>query len=377
MQIQCATAGDAAEWAYREARPYHGLHLRKCAGLLATGANSALTIAGAVSRNLGCIGWQTRSSSTVRQPQTFPTQAVQRLVSARDGVRIAVADSGPMDADHTIVLLHGLCLSRQSWSTPAYLLSESLSDGVRIISYDHRGHGRSQRAPTATYHVDQLADDLADILEELRIDSPLTLAGHSLGGMTALTYSARPARLQPVQPHGLVLVATAAGQLVERGMGRLLATPAPRLLGALAARAPAAAVEHSLRPMAWTACELLVRCRGCGSAEREALCGMCAAALASTALSTAAGFLPQLRRFDQTGALSAIRARTTVLSGGADLLTPVAHARQLVAGIRGAAHHHYPHAGHMMLQDVPRAVADAIADVVHMTLSPRGGPVSA
>ena len=276
---------------------------------------------------------------------------VHRLVCTRDGVQIAVHDSGCTDVDHTIVLLHGLCLSSQSWSGPARLLSASLGDGVRIISYDHRGHGRSGRAPMSTYHVDQLADDLADVLEGLGVKTPLTLAGHSLGGMTALTYCARPTHLQPVQPHGLVLVATAAGQLAERGMGRLLATPAPALLAALVAHAPTTAVEHAVRALARPACELLARCGRCGSAEHEALCSMCAAALTSTALSTAAGFLPRLRRHDQTNTLAAVRARTTVLSGGADLLTPVAHAQQLVAGIHGAAHRHYPRAGHMLLHE--------------------------
>ncbi|EUA17273.1 putative alpha/beta hydrolase [Mycobacterium xenopi 3993] len=43
--------------------------------------------------------------------------------------------------------------------------------------------------------------------------------GHSLGGMTALAYLGRPACDRPVEPKGLVLVATAAGRLAERGWG--------------------------------------------------------------------------------------------------------------------------------------------------------------
>ena len=285
---------------------------------------------------------------------------VHRQLYTRDGVQIAVRDRGSSDVDHTIVLLHGLCLSSHSWSRPARLLSAALGDGVRIISYDHRGHGRSARAPMSTYHVDQLADDLADVLGGLGVQAPLTLAGHSLGGMTALTYCARPARLQPVQPQGLVLVATAAGQLAQRGMGRLLATPAPSLLAALVAHAPAAAAERAARVLARPACELLARCGNCGWAERESLSTLCAAALSSAALSTAAGFLPHLRRYDQTEVLSMVRARTTVVSGGTDLLTPAGHAQQLAAGIDGAAHRHYPRAGHMLLDEAPREIANAI-----------------
>ena len=105
-------------------------------------------------------------------------RTVHRQVCTRDGVQIAVRDGGSSDVDHTIVLLHGLCLYRQSWSGPARLLSVALGDAVRILSYDHRGHGRPARAPMSTYHVDQLADDLADVLAELHRHCPR--AGHML-----------------------------------------------------------------------------------------------------------------------------------------------------------------------------------------------------
>ena len=81
-----------------------------------------------------------------------------------------------------------------------------------------------------TYRIDQLADDLAQVLIALDVTGPLTLVGHSLGGMTALAYLGRPAAQRRVEPHGLVLVATAAGKLAERGLARLLATPAPAAL---------------------------------------------------------------------------------------------------------------------------------------------------
>jgi pimeloyl-ACP methyl ester carboxylesterase len=301
------------------------------------------------------------------------TLDVQRVVLTRDGVRVAVRDSGPADADRTVVLLHGLCQSGQSWAGPA----AHLGDDVRIIRYDHRGHGDSSRAPMSTYHVEQLADDLADVLTVLRVRGEVTLAGHSLGGMTALTYCARPADLRPVQPRGLVLVATAAGRLATRGIGRLLSSPAPGLLAALVAHTPAAAAEQALRAFVGPLSDLVARCGGCGTAEREALCAMCADALASTAVSTAAGFLLALRRYDQTGVLGAIRARTTVLSGGADLLTPQAHAEELVAGIAGATHRHYPRAGHMLLHQAPREVADAITEMVWATRAPHAAAVTA
>jgi hypothetical protein len=37
-------------------------------------------------------------------------------VTTRDGVRLAVRDCGSPDAYHTVVFLHGFCLSQASWA---------------------------------------------------------------------------------------------------------------------------------------------------------------------------------------------------------------------------------------------------------------------
>lgn len=334
------------------------------------GRNCELALGGP-RQQVGVVAAEPAGELTVSSPG-----AAHRVVCTRDGVQIAAYDSGPPDAARTIVLLHGLCLSSQSWSAIVDLLSAGLGESVRIICYDHRGHGRSGQAAAASYNVDQLADDLGDVITGLGVSGSLTLAGHSLGGIVALTYCARARRRQPVRPDGLVLVATAAGQLAQRGLGRLLATPAPDLLAWLVGHAPAAAVDHGVRVVARPACELLARWGGIDAAQRQVLGQMCANALTSTALSTAAGFLSQLRSFDQTSALGQIRACTVVLSGGVDFVTPLGHAEQLVAGIQGAQHRHFPRAGHMLLQQAPREVADAITAAAHAP-GPAGAAVTA
>ncbi len=150
----------------------------------------------------------------------------ERTVTVRDGVRLSVRDQGPIDAEATVVLLHGLCLEQGSWASQIRHLTRRWGARIRIISYDHRGHGSSDTAPTNTYVIEQLAADLADVLAALDVTGPLTLVGHSMGGMVALAYLGRPPADRPVEPHGVVLVATAAGRLAERGVARLLASPA-------------------------------------------------------------------------------------------------------------------------------------------------------
>jgi pimeloyl-ACP methyl ester carboxylesterase len=289
---------------------------------------------------------------------TASTAYTERTVTVRDGVRLAVQDRGPIDAEATVVLLHGLCLEQGSWTGQIHHLTRRWGARIRIISYDHRGHGDSDTAPTSTYVIEQLTADLADVLEALDVTGSLTLVGHSMGGMVALTYLGRPPADRPVQPHGVVLVATAAGRLAERGVARLLASPASDMLCKLATRAPQRAVRLLTKPVR-AALALQV-----GDQSRATLAALFDTAMAAASLTTAVGFLPSLRSYDQYATLATIRAHATILSGGADVLTPPSHARDLAAAIPGATHVHLPMAGHMLPHEAPHAVTDAISNTV-------------
>lgn len=281
-----------------------------------------------------------------------------RTVTVRDGVRLAVRDQGPVDAEATVVLLHGLCLEQGSWAGQIRQLTRRWGARIRIISYDHRGHGRSDSAPTSTYVVEKLAADLADVLSALDVTGPLTLVGHSMGGMVALAYLGQPAADRPVEPHGVVLVATAAGRLAERGVARLLASPATDVLCKLATRAPQRAVRLLTKPVC-AAMALQV-----GDHARATLATLFDTAMAAASLTTAVGFLPSLRSYDQYATLASIRARTTIISGGVDLLTPPSHSRDMAAAIPGATHVHIPTAGHMLPHEAAHEVTDAISGTI-------------
>jgi pimeloyl-ACP methyl ester carboxylesterase len=281
-----------------------------------------------------------------------------RLVRTSDGVRLAVCDTGPRNAEHTVVLLHGLCLNQRSWERQINHLQRRYGRSVRVISYDHRGHGRSAAAPISTYRIDQLADDLAQVLTALDVTGPLTLVGHSMGGMTALAYLGRPAAERPVEPDGLVLVATAAGKLATRGLARLLATPAPAALVGLIAHTP----EYPLRALVGPLCATLRRWHGHGHSAR--LAATVVTALTTTPMATAVGFLPSLRDYNQYATLSSVHARTVVISGGLDPLTPPSLAAELTACIGGADHVRVPYAGHMLPQEAPHVINDAIRQTI-------------
>lgn len=275
-------------------------------------------------------------------------------VHTRDGVRLAVRDDHPDGALHTVVLLHGMCQTREVWARQRGYLRRRFGATVRLISPDHRGHGRSGSAPIGTYTVEQLGADLEDIVTALGVRGPVTVVTHSMGGFAALAYLARSPR--GVEISGLVLVATAAGRLSERGLGRLLGLPAVTTLLSMVEHAPA----FALKSLAGPVCSAVGRFCGYGQQQSVTLAAVAAEAMTTTPIRTIVGFLAALSRHDQYAALATITARTVVVSGSEDVLTPVAHALDLVAGIAGAKHVHVEGAGHMLPQEVPGVVNDAI-----------------
>ena len=112
-----------------------------------------------------------------------------------NGVRIYYEVAG---AGHPVVLLHGHGLDSRLWrgQTPA------LSGSYTVVTYDLRGHGRSQ-APAAGYSRAHYAEELHQLILHLGLTKP-SLVGHSMGGGIALEY----ALLHPERVSTLTLVDT-------------------------------------------------------------------------------------------------------------------------------------------------------------------------
>ena len=85
-----------------------------------------------------------------------------------------------------VVLIHGWPLSGASWSEQVPVLAAA---GYRVISYDRRGFGRSDK-PLTGYTYDTLAEDLHALLTETGVDD-VTLVGFSMGGGEVARYFTR------------------------------------------------------------------------------------------------------------------------------------------------------------------------------------------
>jgi 3-oxoadipate enol-lactonase len=108
-------------------------------------------------------------------------------VTVDNGTTIAYEKAGN---GQPIVLLHGYCGSHHYWDEVIPLLTPY----GRVITLDLRGHGASS-ASDGVYSMEQLAEDLAQLLDKLKLPK-VSLFGHSLGGYIALAFAERyPERL--------------------------------------------------------------------------------------------------------------------------------------------------------------------------------------
>lgn len=96
-------------------------------------------------------------------------------------VRVHVEDTG--GAGRPVVLIHGWPLSAESWREQIPVLAAA---GYRVVAYDRRGFGRSDK-PMRGYAYDDLADDLDGVLSALDLND-VTLVGFSMGGGEVARY---------------------------------------------------------------------------------------------------------------------------------------------------------------------------------------------
>ncbi len=102
-----------------------------------------------------------------------------------NGVRIYFEDSG--GDGMPILLAHGYGASTGMWDGQV----EAFSDRYRLITWDMRGHGRTE-CPEDLRHFSQdaTADDMRGILDHLGLDKAV-IGGHSLGGFITLAFNVR------------------------------------------------------------------------------------------------------------------------------------------------------------------------------------------
>ena len=213
----------------------------------------------------------------------------------------------------TVVLLHGFPFNRTLWSGQAAALAAT----HRVVTPDLRGHGETGLAGEVST-MEEMATDVAALLDALGVTERIVLGGLSMGGYVALAFY----RLFPERVRALVLADTrpqadtdearrtreeTALTALSEGMRPIADTMLPKLVAPATSEAASAVVERVR--------EMILSTKPEGAAA--ALRGMAV-------------------RRDQTELLTEIDVPTLILVGSEDVITPPQDSETMHAAIRGS-----------------------------------------
>jgi pimeloyl-ACP methyl ester carboxylesterase len=290
-------------------------------------------------------------------------------VPTADGALLHAVVDGPDSDDQgrapvTLVLAHGWTLAQAAWDEVAELLAPRVAEGeLRLIRYDQRGHGRSTWGESPI-SIDQLGADLGDLLDQLVPEGPVVLGGHSMGGMTIMCLAAGRPELFGDRVRGVALVSTSAGDLNPEPRTRAEKLRQRLTPGALTAALAAARVIEKLRqklPPSHPRHQKVVRDLLYGADATDAMVLAGAEIMHASTVRAFTAFLPALGEHDKRQELAALsRVPVEILVGDTDKLTPERHSAQLAEVLPEAHLQVVPRTGHMLTQERPQLVADAI-----------------
>jgi pimeloyl-ACP methyl ester carboxylesterase len=296
---------------------------------------------------------------------------LRRVAAVRtpDGALIHAVVDGSDDAPVTLVLAHGWTLAQAAWDDVAALLSPRVAAGeLRVIRYDQRGHGRSTWGryadDVAELSIDQLGADLGDVLDQLVPAGPVVLGGHSMGGMTIMCLAAARPELFGGRVRGVALVSTSAGDLAPAGESlaeRLQVKLAPGMTAVAIGGARAIERLRRLVPPSHPRHRKIVREMLYGADATDEMVTAGAEIMHASTVRAFAAFYPALGEHDKRAELEALASvPVEILVGDSDKLTPQRHSRQMAEALPDADLQVVERTGHMMTQERPRLVADAI-----------------
>lgn len=290
-----------------------------------------------------------------------------RVVVAEDGVPLYVEEVGPADAPLTVVFVHGYGLAMGSFHFQRRELPGLLQVPVRMVFFDQRAHGRSGRGEAPASTVEQLGRDLAVILRDLGAERPVTLVGHSLGGMTIMALAEAEPEWFGERIRAVALLSTSAGMVSELKLSipaalASLRRPLVPVVARGMTRSPAL-LERGRRAgaeIAW----LLTRRYAFGRAEvSPALVGYVERMIAATPVDVLGEFLPVVMAHDKRGALPALaRVPTLIMVGSRDALTSPEHSVAIAAAVPGARSVLLDGAGHLALMERPDETNEALRE---------------
>ncbi len=262
---------------------------------------------------------------------------IQRVTLRDMDTNVVDTGSGPV-----VLLVHGFPLDHSMWQHQL----TGLDDSFRLIAPDLRGFGGSSGA-TDKLTMEQFADDLAELLDALRISEPVTFCGLSMGGYIAWQFAQRhAARLARL----IVCDTRAAADTPDGARGRhelaerVLTEGSTMVADAMI---PKLFAEQTRR-------------------EQPALVAATQRIMSNTAPQAIAGALRGMaERPDVTSRLPRIEVPALVVCGEHDAIIPVQEMRTIAESLPHGRFVEIPEAGHMAPLENPTPVNAAIREFLN------------
>jgi 3-oxoadipate enol-lactonase len=237
--------------------------------------------------------------------------------------------------DRTLVLMHEMGGSLESWDEVAPLLASSR----RVLRYDTRGAGLSQKARGELTFA-TMASDIGALLDALGIAGPVALAGIAVGGAIALQFAAQ----YPDRANAVIVGSPATGIAAARRPAAL------ERLAQIEAGGMAVAVEDAM--LNGYAPEL----RGDGERFEQFRARWLGNDPASYGT-----IWRMLANADMAQNLGQIRCPALVIGGSLDRVRPPPMAQEVANAIAGSRYVEL-RTGHYMAVQTPDLIAGCIAD---------------
>ena len=275
---------------------------------------------------LGVVGCR---ASPIPEDERWPGATWGTRSRVIDGTALRVLDTGSGPA---VVFVHGLGASIYAWRA---ILRPALQAGHRVVAFDNRGFGFSER-PDTGYSNAAYTRLLVALLDSLAITDAV-LVGHSMGG----AISAQVAIEHPERVRGLVLIGPAGYGVSEPWSLRVARLPlAGRLLSGLRGR--------------WTVAQLLRSTYGDPGRVTTADVDQYYATAAVPRSTVALRGVFQEFRFDALrGRLGRIQAPTLLIWGAQDRWIPLRLGERMALELANGALVAIPGAGHDVQEERP------------------------
>ncbi len=230
-----------------------------------------------------------------------------------------------------LVLIHAFPLSSSMWKPQI----KNLERKGKVIALDLPGFGRSPGE--AKPSIPEMAQEVARLLDSMKVQEPAMIAGLSMGGYVAFEYF----RQFPERVKGLGLFSTRAGADTPEAREKRLKTADEIRQGGLESFAKIILPNLLGKTTLESNPKLIRKITGMISSNNRE--GVTAALLAMA------------ERRDSTDLLGSIKCPTLIIAGDEDTLIPFSEAETMHRQIAGSQLHSLSKAGHLVNLEQPVA----------------------